>query len=151
MVCLSFTGPQLVLSPCGVIRFCKSCLEVDPTRVITFKAPARKSTRKRTRRDYANLNSGQGSDPNRWMRILEGKTIKDDPFQRLKGNVVGLEWLTEDEGAMKEPIIIESPDGLGMKMPPNDFTVDDVVQLIGDSTPVEVIGLLCIYFRVFPN
>jgi F-box/leucine-rich repeat protein 10/11 len=75
------------------------------------------------------------------MRILEGKTIKDDPFQRLKGNAVGLEWLAEDEGAMREPIVIESPDGLGLKMPPNDFTVDDVVQLIGDNTPVEVIGM----------
>lgn len=121
--------------------YCKACLEVDPTRVITFKAPARKSTRKRTRRDYANLNSGQGSDPNRWMRILEDKTIKDDPFQRLKGNVVGLEWLADDENAMREPIVIESPDGLGMKMPPEYFTVDDVVQLIGDHTPVEVIDV----------
>lgn len=72
--------------------------------------------------------------------MFEGKTIKDDPFQRLKGNSVGLEWLAEDEGAMREPIVIEDPDGLGMKMPPNDFTVDDVAQLIGDSTPVEVIG-----------
>jgi F-box and leucine-rich repeat protein 10/11 len=124
-------------------------MEMDPTRVITFKAPARKSTRKRTRRDYANLNSGQGSDPNRWMRILEGKTIKDDPFQRPKGSVVGLEWLAEGEGAMKEPIVIESPDGLGMKMPPNDFTVEDVVQLIGDNVPVEVIGLSYIYLRTF--
>jgi F-box and leucine-rich repeat protein 10/11 len=113
--------------------------------VITFKAPARKSNRKRTRRDYANLNSGQGSDPNRWMRNLEGKTIKDDPFQRLKGNLVGLEWLEEDDAAMREPVVIESPEGLGMKMPPNNFSVEDVVQLIGADTPVEVIGLSCFF------
>jgi hypothetical protein len=151
MVCLFLLKRdwQLVLS--CVHRYCKSCLEVDPERVITFKAPARKSNRKRTRRDYANLNSGQGSDPNRWMRILEGKTIKDDHFQRLKGNVVGLEWLEEDEGAMREPVVIESADGLGMKMPPNDFSVDDVVQLIGDDTPVEVIGLSCFCLRVSLN
>lgn len=85
------------------------------------------------------------------MRILEDKTIKDDPFQRLKGNVVGLEWLADDENAMREPIVIESPDGLGMKMPPEYFTVDDVVQLIGDHTPVEVIGLSCLWRRVSLN
>ena len=113
---------------------------MDPTRAITFKAPARKSSRKRTQRDYANLNSGQGSDPNRWVRLLEGKTIKDDPFKRLEGSAVGLEWLATDEGAMKEPIVIENPDGLGMKMPPGDFTVNDVVELIGRDAPLEVIG-----------
>jgi len=119
--------------------------------MITFKAPARKSARKRTRRDYAGLNSGQGSDPNRWMRILEGKIIKDDPFQRLKGHAVGLEWLADDESAMREPIVIATPEGLGMKMPPSNFTVDDVTQLIGGNMPVEVIGLSCFRLIISPN
>lgn len=79
------------------------------------------------------------------MRILEGKTIKDDPFQRPKGSAVGLEWLEEDERAMTEPIIIDSPEGLGMKMPPPDFTVDDVAEIVGEDTPVEVIGIPFIY------
>jgi hypothetical protein len=85
------------------------------------------------------------------MRTLEGKTIKDDPFQRLNGNVVGLEWLAEDESAMREPFVVDSPEGLGMKMPPTDFTVDDVVQVIGDDTPVEVIGLSCLCFGASLN
>lgn len=123
-------------------RYCKSCLEGDATRSITFKAPARKSFRKRTLRDYANLNSGLESDPNRWIRILEGKQISEDPFKRPEGSDVGLEWLEGDEDAMTEPIIIERPEGLGMKMPSDDFTVDDIAELLGEETPVEVIGAL---------
>ncbi|KAG6901498.1 hypothetical protein C0995_011093 [Termitomyces sp. Mi166 len=121
--------------------YCPTCLETNSGLSITFKAPARKSFRKRTQRDYANLNSGLGSDPRRWSRFLEHKTFKEDPFKRLEGSQVRLEWLEEDQTAMTEPIVIERPDGLGMTMPPTDFTVDDVVELVGEDTPVEVIDV----------
>jgi len=86
------------------------------------------------------MNSGLDTNSNRWIRVLEKKEIKDSPFRRLDGSSVGIQWLQEDEGAMTEPIIIERPDGLGMKMPSNEFTVDEVTELIGADTPVEVIG-----------
>jgi len=106
---------------------------------MTFKTPARKSSRKRTQRDYANLNSGLGSDPNRWLRMLETKEIKKDPFKRLQGSELE-SWLEDDEEALQEPIIIEQPEGLGMKMPPRDLTVEHVAEYIGEDTPLEVIG-----------
>jgi F-box/leucine-rich repeat protein 10/11 len=106
---------------------------------MTFKTPARKSSRKRTQRDYANLNSGMGSDPNRWLRMLETKEIKKDPFKRLQGSELD-SWLEDDEDALREPIIIEQPEGLGMKMPPRDLTVEHVAEYIGEDTPLEVIG-----------
>lgn len=113
----------------------------DPARVITMKPPARKSARKRTQRDYAGLhNTGSEAGPDRWLRMLEGKAIKEDSFRRMKGTEVGVEWLENDESAMREPIVIESPDGLGMKMPPKSLTVRDVAEVIGAQTPVEVIG-----------
>ncbi|KAG5643910.1 hypothetical protein DXG03_009481 [Asterophora parasitica] len=121
--------------------YCKACMDANPALSITFKAPARKSFRKRTQPDYANLNAGLESDPRRWKRILEEKSIKNDPFKRLDGGDVGLHWLEEDETAMTEPIVIEKPDGLGMKMPPSDFTVDDVAELVGEDTPLEVIDV----------
>lgn len=106
---------------------------------MTLKTPARKSARKRTHRDYANLNSGLGSDPNRWQRLIESKDIKKDPFRRMQG--ADLEsWLENDENALREPIIIEKPEGLGMKMPPPDLTVEHVAEYIGEDTPLEVIG-----------
>ncbi|EJF62505.1 Clavaminate synthase-like protein [Dichomitus squalens LYAD-421 SS1] len=121
--------------------FCKPCLDKDSTRVITMKPPARKSARKKPQRDYAGLNSGQELDPNRWLRMMEGKPIKKDPFRRMKGSQVGIEWLENDESAMKEPIVIEEDEGLGMKMPSADFTVDDVADALGREHPVEVIDV----------
>ncbi|KAF8892678.1 hypothetical protein BD779DRAFT_1510319 [Infundibulicybe gibba] len=121
--------------------YCKSCMGVNPNLAITTKAPARKSSRKRTQRDYANLNSGVQMDPKRWLRMLEGKDIKPDPFQRMEGTQVGMEWVEENTNAMTEPIVILSPDGLGMKMPKSDFTVDDVAELVGADTPLDVIDV----------
>lgn len=105
-------------------RYCKPCLEKDPSRTITLKAPARKSDRKRNYQDYASLNLGLASDPNRWMRMLENKSFKQDNFKRMHGSDVTVEWLEEDEDALTEPIVVEEPTGLGMKMPPNDFSVE---------------------------
>ena len=77
----------------------------------------------------------------RWLRMLEGKTIKPHPFKHMKGNDLTVEWLEHDESAMTEPVLIESPEGLGMKMPGKDFTVRDVSETVGLDTPVEVIGM----------
>ncbi|KAJ7684794.1 jumonji superfamily protein [Mycena polygramma] len=121
--------------------YCKPCLDKDPSRTITLKAPARKSDRKRNYQDYASLNLGMASDPNRWLRMLENKTFKPDKFKRMHGSEVTVEWLEEDDDAMTEPIVVEKPDGLGMKMPPDDFTVEDVAELVGEETPVEVIDV----------
>jgi len=76
----------------------------------------------------------------RWQQMLQEKSIKEDPFKRMQGSDVDLTWIEQDETAMREPIVIEKPDGLGMKMPSNDLSVDDVADLIGRDTPVEVIG-----------
>ena len=124
----------------GQRRFCRPCLDADPARVITMKPPTRKSTRKKTQRDYAGLNVGQEMDPNRWLRMMEGKEIKKDPFKRMKGADVGIEWLESDELAMTEPVLIETEEGLGMKMPPTGFSVNDVAEALGEEFPVEVIG-----------
>ncbi len=70
---------------------------------------------------------------------MQGKVMKPDPFKRMQGGDVTLDWLQNDETAMKEPIVIEKPDGLGMKMP-EDITVSDVAEIVGENTPVEVIG-----------
>ncbi|KAJ7734938.1 jumonji superfamily protein [Mycena maculata] len=121
--------------------YCKPCMDKDPSRVITLKAPARKSDRKRNYQDYASLNLGLASDPNRWMRMLENKAFKQDTFKRMQGSDVTVEWLEEEEDAMTEPIVVEKPDGLGMKMPPSTFSVEDVAELVGEESPVEVIDV----------
>ncbi|KZS99328.1 JmjC domain-containing histone demethylation protein 1 [Sistotremastrum niveocremeum HHB9708] len=121
--------------------YCQSCRAADQTRVITFKPPARKSSRKRANRDYASLHAGLEAGPNKWLKIMEGKTILDDNFQRLKGSMLTMDWLHSNDTALREPVVIEKPEGLGMSMPPDEFEVKDVAEIVGENTPVEVIDV----------
>lgn len=58
----------------------------------------------------------------------------------MKGEDVCLAWLERDPHAMEEPIIIETPEGLGIKMPPEELSIADISETLGEATPVEVIG-----------
>jgi F-box/leucine-rich repeat protein 10/11 len=133
-------SPSLTTTLNCVVRFCQKCINEKPSRVNTRKAPARKSSRIKTQRDYASLDSGISFDPARWQKILQEKRTDGDPFKRMHGGDLGLSWLDENEMAMREPIVIENPEGLEMKMPSSDLTVGEVAELVGKDTPVEVIG-----------
>ncbi|KAF8526841.1 jumonji protein [Hysterangium stoloniferum] len=124
--------------------FCQTCREADTTLKPTPRPPARKSSRKRTQLDYANLHAGIDPttvDGSKWVGIIETKPIKSDNFRRLKGSEVNADWLEQDTEALKEPIVIENPDGLGMRMPDKDFTVATVAEIVGPQVPVEVIDV----------
>ncbi|QRV86082.1 JmjC domain, hydroxylase [Ceratobasidium sp. AG-Ba] len=124
--------------------YCKTCLTTQPHLQITYRSPTRKSTRKRARLDYANIEAGvppDQSDPNRWLHIIQDKTIHPDTFRRVKGDELTKEWLETDPLAMTEPVVIENPEGLGMRMPGKDFTVSQVAELVGHDTPVEVMDV----------
>ncbi len=134
---------------CGLTRcrFCSSCMSVDPKRVITLKPPARKSSRKKFQHDYANLHA-EGSSPPRlqtdteeWLNTLEKRATSGDPFPRMKGAELTLDWLANNENAMTEPILVEQPEGLGMEMPEPGLTVADIADIVGVDTPVEVMGM----------
>jgi hypothetical protein len=131
-------------------RYCKPCCTTNPSLRPTLKPPARKSSRKRTQPDYANLHAGLdalSTDGTKWLRVIETKDIKPDAFRRLQGSEVNSDWLEQDPEALREPIVIESPEGLGMRMPDKDFTVADVAEVVGPQTPVEVIGGLTSYTK----
>ena len=121
------------------LRYCQPCLSKDITRSISHKPPIRKSSRRRTTRDIVDQHTE--SDSNKWLKMLEGKPILKDPFKRMKGEDVCLTWLEQDPHAMEEPIVIETPEELGMKMPLEELTVVDIAAILGEATPIEVIGL----------
>lgn len=121
--------------------YCTDCLSSNPKLTITFRPPPRQSSRKRQSINYANLDSGLGADPEKWVKVLEKKTILENKFRKFKdGNELGCDdWLWggagdagDAEESMMEPIIIESPEGLGMKMPSNDITVTEVARIVGE-------------------
>ena len=72
----------------------------------------------------------------------------------MKGYEVGQEWIYTDPKAMTEPVVIELPDGLGMTMPPKEYTIRDVAADVGPDTPLEVIGeplkSPCLQTREYP-
>lgn len=72
--------------------------------------------------------------------MMKNKSIKPDPFKRMAGSEVTIEWLQTDPTAMREPFVIEEPEGLGLKMP-EGMTVQEVAEILGETTPVEVIGM----------
>ena len=64
-----------------------------------------------------------------------------NPFPRLKGSELTLDWADSDPEALLEPILIEAPEGLGMTMPSPDITVRDIARTIGEDKPVEVMDV----------
>ena len=145
-------------------RFCPPCIASDSRRTITVKQPTRKSSRKRAPRDYASLHAGIGvgvaspggllSDvvdgPGRWHALLREKEASGGivngsgmggVVRIMRGADVTREWLDTDETALREPVLVESPEGLGMEMPAPGLTVSDVADIVGPDTPVEVMGL----------
>ena len=111
-----------------------------------MKPPARKSARKKVQRDYATLHTGIAdvADAQRWRKMLEEKNVAPAQFRHMHGADVAQEWLETDPSAMTEPIIIDAPDGLGMKMPDQTITINDIAEMLGEDNPVEVIGAFCL-------
>lgn len=92
-------------------------------------------------RDYANMHSGTDSSPStKWSSILDHATFGEDSFRRMHGDQLNQDWLDNDSTSMKEPVIVEQPDGLGLEMPAKDLTVAEIADSLGRDVPVEVIG-----------
>ncbi|CDH58254.1 clavaminate synthase-like protein [Lichtheimia corymbifera JMRC:FSU:9682] len=105
----------------------------------TYKPNVRKSQRERARLNYADLNNGKTADQEIWKRILNAQTFAKDPFKRYQGSQVTLELIRET--GMREPFVIESPEGLDMQMPSQAITVNDIADAIGHDHPVEVMDV----------
>ncbi|KZV67975.1 Clavaminate synthase-like protein [Peniophora sp. CONT] len=121
--------------------FCEPCRALSPKHRVTLKPPARKSTRRKPVRDYANLNNGVTSDASKWSKMLNSAALAADAFPRMQGSDVNAEWLERDEDALTVPVLIERPEGLGMDMPDESLTVKEIADMLGEDTSVEVIDV----------
>ncbi|BGP25559.1 JmjC domain-containing histone demethylation protein 1 [Rhodotorula toruloides] len=114
--------------------------------------------------DYANLDQHLPASVDRWISTISARETSGgivDGFSKggfrkfTDGKELGAreveEWIYgigegPEEGGlgkggegMTEPFVVERPEGLGMEMPPPSTTVKDVAELVGPSTPLEVI------------
>ncbi|KAL8276087.1 hypothetical protein RQP46_011502 [Phenoliferia psychrophenolica] len=124
--------------------FCPTCLDASLTSpnplAIILKAPSRKSARAAPKLDYANLDSHLPADPGKWLRSLDARKVTEGHFRRIDSASLTPEWLRSDEG-MQEPFWVDSPEGLGMTMPPGDLTIAQVAEIVGPDETVEVIDV----------
>lgn len=64
----------------------------------------------------------------------------DEVILRPKGSDLTIEWFNTH--GFNKPMIVEEPTGLGIKVPPSDFTIPDVEKYVG-----ELISL-CLYIDI---
>ncbi|KAJ3172626.1 JmjC domain-containing histone demethylation protein 1 [Geranomyces variabilis] len=115
--------------------FCKLCEPKHGKSV--FKEPTRKSKRGTTQINYNELNEGIPAEEHRFTKILQARTFAQESFTRLKGHELTLKWARKD--GLREPVIVESPEGLDIKMPDKDLIVDQVADLCGRQRQVDAI------------
>ncbi|RKP15109.1 hypothetical protein BJ684DRAFT_7523, partial [Piptocephalis cylindrospora] len=72
------------------------------------------------------------------LEVLDTFSFTPDTFPRLQGTEVTMNWLRSSETPLNTPIIISSPEGLGMDMPPASLTARDVASMMGPQSSVEV-------------
>ncbi|KAJ1649523.1 JmjC domain-containing histone demethylation protein 1 [Dispira simplex] len=118
---------------------CPECaVKVGPS--IYFKQNLRRSRRTHTMINYADLNEGTAGDLYKYTKVLRNRQFPPAPFTTYAtGEFLTRAWM--DTYGLQEPLLIESPKGLEMKMPPRTTTVTDIARLVGESHAVDVIDV----------
>lgn len=123
-------------------RFGKRLL--DPSgvkRVVTNQTqePTRSSQREKKVLNYSDPKEYKVLDDSaelKWTRLLGSKIFKNGEFIKLKGSELTLDYLRTF--GFKEPILIPSKEGLGLKMP-SGLTVRAVAEAVGLDAKVPVL------------
>ncbi|XP_071755132.1 lysine (K)-specific demethylase 2Aa isoform X1 [Centroberyx gerrardi] len=96
-----------------------------------------------TRRRYHDDGISDEEIDGRRMFDLEEKVhsqrFSSDRVVRMEGKDLTYEYI--QRGGLRDPIIFEKPDGLGIKMPDSDFSVNDVKIFVGSRRIVDVMDV----------
>ncbi|KAJ1972581.1 JmjC domain-containing histone demethylation protein 1 [Dimargaris verticillata] len=119
---------------------CQTCQPTAGPTVYYAQRTLRRSGRAHTVINYADLNEGVAGDVYKYTKLLQARTFAPSPFPVFEtGQFLTATWL-ETHG-LDEPILVRKPQGLGLVMPSPDLSVDEIAQLIGPETPVDVIDV----------
>uniref|UniRef100_A0AAQ6AF91 [histone H3]-dimethyl-L-lysine(36) demethylase n=1 Tax=Amphiprion ocellaris TaxID=80972 RepID=A0AAQ6AF91_AMPOC len=101
------------------------------------------SQRAGTRRRYHDDGISDEEIDGRRMFDLEEKVnsqrFSSDRVVRMEGRELTYEFV--QRGGLRDPILFEKPDGLGIKMPDPDFTVNDVKMFVGSRRMIDVMDV----------
>uniref|UniRef100_A0AAQ5YDJ8 [histone H3]-dimethyl-L-lysine(36) demethylase n=2 Tax=Amphiprion TaxID=80969 RepID=A0AAQ5YDJ8_AMPOC len=96
-----------------------------------------------TRRRYHDDGISDEEIDGRRMFDLEEKVnsqrFSSDRVVRMEGRELTYEFV--QRGGLRDPILFEKPDGLGIKMPDPDFTVNDVKMFVGSRRMIDVMDV----------
>ncbi|XP_044041470.1 lysine (K)-specific demethylase 2Aa isoform X10 [Siniperca chuatsi] len=96
-----------------------------------------------TRRRYHDDGISDEEIDGRRMFDLEEKVnsqrFSSDRVIRMEGRDLTYEFI--QRGGLRDPIIVEKPDGLGIKMPDPDFSVNDVKMFVGSRRMIDVMDV----------
>ncbi|XP_073332696.1 lysine (K)-specific demethylase 2Aa isoform X3 [Pagrus major] len=96
-----------------------------------------------TRRRYHDDGISDEEIDGRRMFDLEEKVssqrFSSDRVIRMEGKDLTYEYI--QRGGLRDPIILEKPDGLGLKMPDPDFSVNDVKMFVGSRRMIDVMDV----------
>ncbi|KAM0789651.1 hypothetical protein ACM66B_000453 [Microbotryomycetes sp. NB124-2] len=107
-----------------------------------YKAAQRKSVRTSTNKiNYANLDNHLPADVGKWLKVAETRPMVENAFKSYRGSELTDEWVWNNPDSFREPFLIEKPDGLDMRMPPRDTSIQRISELVGPDTPIEVIDV----------
>ncbi|KAM8879033.1 lysine (K)-specific demethylase 2Aa isoform 2-T2 [Spinachia spinachia] len=96
-----------------------------------------------TRRRYHDDGISDEEIDGRRMFDLEEKVhserFSSDRILRMEGRELTYEFI--QRGGLRDPIIFDKPDGLGIKMPDPDFSVNDVKMFVGSRRMIDVMDV----------
>ncbi|KAM3622700.1 uncharacterized protein V6R79_002126 [Siganus canaliculatus] len=96
-----------------------------------------------TRRRYHDDGISDEEIDGRRMFDLEEKVssqrFSSDRVIRMEGKDFSFEFI--QRGGLRDPLIFERPDGLGLKMPDPDFSVNDVKMFVGSRRMIDVMDV----------
>lgn len=114
---------------------CQECTILNGPSILRPSPIARPQRETRTMINYSELHQGVAEDERRFAKMISTKRFAPNKFPYMNGEDVTLEWMRKT--GLKEPIIIEEPDGLEMRMPPSSLTVEQVADLCGRDRIIE--------------
>ncbi|XP_051983254.1 lysine-specific demethylase 2A-like isoform X3 [Xyrauchen texanus] len=99
----------------------------------------RSGTRRRYQDDGISDDEIEGKRTFDLEEKLHSSRFNSDRVKRMEGKDFTFEYI--QRGGLRDPIIFERPDGLGMKMPDQDFSVNDVKSLVGSRRMIDVMDV----------
>ncbi|KAI9344319.1 hypothetical protein BDR26DRAFT_212314 [Obelidium mucronatum] len=139
----SFTVPSARSCTARQSVLCFRCIGFY-LQILSVRPPAAPRPQRESRAmiDYNEKDRGGAfaEDEHKYAKLLRAKRFAPNKFAYVNGEAVTIEWLRKT--GMKEPFLIEEPDGLDMKMPPSALTVDQVADACGRDKIVDAMEVL---------